>query len=494
MRLLCFGKHGAAHGQSAGTSEPRVGGSQDYIYVLYVSSSSRIAFFRSSSTKQVGGDMGDLDYIPRELVESILDVVDRKDLAACTLLSRHWYLSAHPKLFQSIVIQENRGAVDGNAHGIAAFISSLSSSTTSPFATFVHNLNIQDTWSVSDTGGIAIADVEFILAKLPALKTLRLILVTLTPATTPIRPQTPKVLEKLTVESIFARPTQWELALDHPSEPLSTFAEFFNLFGHVKTLELGPGTIAPLSAPYPDPLDLRERYWARPADAALVSATLSEAFVVEKLIASADLDMGPSMGRALTLLAGSSKFQSSLRSLQIWDATPAVRRVLELLGHNLTDLTLRFDWEEWDREEQDPFGIALCTSLTSIRLNIWTPSTSAWGRKFVNRCLRSIVLYSTPHIKEWTIQLHRDILTRNAREAKYIRGLNWQRFDMILSSRPALQSLKFHFYCDRFSGPDPCFDDEMELIRKRIPRLVEKGVVSFTSFVKKRYEEHEMAV
>ncbi|TCD64578.1 hypothetical protein EIP91_003906 [Steccherinum ochraceum] len=382
------------------------------------------------------------DRLPPELIEHILDTVNSRDLAACTLLSRRWHHCAHPMLFQIIFVREVSNPGGDKPYGLSALTDILLETEPSVgWASLVRGLNVRG--DCPESSRVEISDIAVVLTRLPSLEALQFDGVILKAPITLYHSPQPTSLMRLSLCTLFTSPTEWESSLRYDVTPLSTLVEFLKLFGRIEILEIGPG---PVSMTHDTEIHLARRYWSRPEDGVAVCRALPDSFSVGKLVSKSNNPLISGLSNILALLGSSEQMQTSLRELEIWDAVPVVRRILSLVGRNLTHLSFKFDWGSPNRREDDPFGLLHCPSLISLHLRIWTPSEVTWSPQFVNYHLPRILAHSSPTIQEWTIKLHREVLALNTKDSTYIRGMNWGRLDEVLSSRSALKRLKFEFF------------------------------------------------
>ncbi|TCD66809.1 hypothetical protein EIP91_000945 [Steccherinum ochraceum] len=392
--------------------------------------------------------------LPVELVGIILNLLDKDDLLDCALVSRRWCALARPKLYHSLVVNDAPSSdKDYNLNAFKLFLHDVVAS--SAFVPHVRELTLQGEYDLTEgsSEGHSVASVEtlgLLMAKLAALETLHLVGVTI--QTSPHIPSlpSPKSLHKLHLHTLLFKPT------GHiKSTPVR---DFFRLFGRVRVLEMGPGSVFVDYVRLPEDDDYVE---PEVEETIRVGPLIPDSFSVEEISADADPDINQPLWRALLLLADSQVLKSDI-------------------GWYLQHLSLRFDWEQSDIGRKDPFAISYCPNLTSLTLVVWTPSSSAWDRGFRNPCLRKILLKASPTIPRIHIQLIRDMLVRGPGDLKYIAGMHWDIVDEELSARLALEKLSFEFFCERFKGSPPTFVKEIRRIQRNLPRLMADGILEFT--------------
>ncbi|TCD60844.1 hypothetical protein EIP91_009408 [Steccherinum ochraceum] len=413
---------------------------------------------------------------PREIIYQVIGELDKESLAACTLVSRHWHNPAHHSLFRRIVVVDSSTHAD-KAYGLAAFDDLIHTSRGfADVAQHVFELCIKGTGvqyvnhdpKDKEYCSISVAQLDRILTRLPVLDTLRLVCVNLHPSITcPL--SAPKSLEKLHLDIVKFERTEWERTGASAGPPTSAFTQLLKRFGRVKTLHMGPWQLF-LGNLRPESENL--------------AADLPEELLIENIIAQADPDNVCSLGNVLLPLAHSRNIHA-LQVLDIHDDTDFINRVLSQIGHHLPHLRLHMDWEEYDWELEDPFGLSACTALHTLHIDIWTPSETAWDRDLENPCLRKIILHLHPSVKQLTIRLKRlqyfsDKMTWST---QYIDGLDWESIDSALIGRPSLEQLGFELFCDKYTGEAPTFEDEIKAIQDKLPKLVRKGIVDVTAKV-----------
>ena len=161
---------------------------------------------------------------------------DRSSLSACSLVSHNWLISARPLLFKQITLRnQNRANERVKFNPFHTFVHARSSANVTQY---IQRLNIRGT-SGSLMFFVKMSDLEAMVSRLPALRSIYFSNIVVTPRTGFVAHNlTAKPLDVLHItQTYFFRKN----GTVDPADPLSitnSFLELLSMFSVVKTLVL----------------------------------------------------------------------------------------------------------------------------------------------------------------------------------------------------------------------------------------------------------------
>lgn len=292
---------------------------------------------------QKGGSIFDL---PQELVDNIVNLLDKPDLSTCSILCRPWYASARPKLFHTVFIHDHKQlnpyfesadkacpcgtAKDFNIQAFSIFLKDGFDTAT---IRWIKGLSIR--------GGapriplqLAIDDVIDLLIQLPSLDSLHLIDILLPSGSTADVPTT-RLMKILDLNGIHVPqgpvPEDSSLVVLPTGSPI----DLLNLFSSVEELSLTDTKFSRWwegSEGYPPHI---LQFFAEQA------SRIPDSFRISKLSAShGPIQQSQTM---LLYLVNTSSSLAGLRSLDIDERPQTIRTLLKSVGSTLLCLHIDID-------------------------------------------------------------------------------------------------------------------------------------------------------
>ena len=181
--------------------------------------------------------------IPRELVDGILAPLNKRSLSACTVVCRHWHLSARRLLFRQITILGTSGT-----HNFTNFIQFLRDSASAHLAQLVESLCLKG-WEYVGPGifilsypEITASDIGFMISRLHRLRAFHLCRVSLRCSTVEADGlASPRSLDELSLMNIHVPlpGSQGHIQLSEREQPSSSsVVELFDKFTTIKMLRM----------------------------------------------------------------------------------------------------------------------------------------------------------------------------------------------------------------------------------------------------------------
>ncbi|TCD60846.1 hypothetical protein EIP91_009410 [Steccherinum ochraceum] len=434
-------------------------------------------------------------HLPRELVNLVVGHLkeDKDALASCTLVSQYWRDSARPLLFRTIFILHDHHVTrkaqyercGGDRFPVDAFLKFLhdppSISVDVPF--LIKVLKVSNHWASMDNAILDVADLDLVLAKLPALEELVLRHISLRSVqhgTVLHGWSHPKALAKLVLYGVSMELPSGATPRDNGAAECA-FVEFFSLFGTVKIMQITN------VAPWFEEDDARVwLYWDEEDETKAAVSGIPLALRVQQLRLEFDpycWTVFTSQADILQLLRYSASLRG-LQSLQITEEPDVVHAVLQDVGNELYFLGLGVYTAENEYSALDVYGVSLCTSLSSCELNLQdigcSDSTTDFGLLLsVINHVPSTVSYLTINIR-FREQREHEAIGADGVTLDYLARMDWKKLEAMLIERPALLLLTFKFSVlswDAKANRD--HSREIAFIQEQLPMLVKKRLLGF---------------
>lgn len=181
------------------------------------------------------------DDLPREMMDMAVKNMDKATLKACTLLSRHWYISARAALFKRITIL----GVSSGSNSLRAFYAFLALDSSSSMASCIKELRVcGERFCTGKDHLLTVEEIDRVLDKLPRLHSLNLFRLHLAcpPPSASVKAwRYPRDMQSLVFDTIYWILPQAKSSkprLDRDALSAFTFIKWLNMFGVVKDLHL----------------------------------------------------------------------------------------------------------------------------------------------------------------------------------------------------------------------------------------------------------------
>ncbi|TCD65933.1 hypothetical protein EIP91_002001 [Steccherinum ochraceum] len=468
------------------------------------------SYEKMSSPHHTTGIMGPVNRLPCELLDMVVNHMDKRDLVACTLISRSWRLSAHPLLFQTLAIYDDSdphadsqsspradsGCCD-TAHNIKAFLTLLTTESASTIIPFVKRLSLQGCYGYE----LCTTDIDRMVARLPALESLSFCEMMLCPSIGPLDlscRSKPLPLKRLGLYNVsIQRPSSME-DFDQPAQPpvnyRCAFMELLGLFGCISTLHLDEVEV--VSHRWPS--WTRYDYWRTPRLAIEATSSYPNTLRIPKLVTSAGdvlshLDV-------LALLKYSHALDD-LHELEIQDSETSYNLLFPVIGSTLRNLNLALDrFPEQLEDDVRSLPHFVLSNLTSLHITV--PVFKYSSDEDDSEEIRARGAFASSHVLSILSMVHTAIerfqitfefaAGQNQFLSSYIQPFNWTVIDQTLSTKfKKLRSLDIIFADSGESmnsepeiGAAPNTKLDLKIlvrIRSKLKALNEKRLVMFYS-------------
>lgn len=398
--------------------------------------------------------------MPSELLDHICGFMDKRSLAACTLVCSDWYISARVLLYHSIILSDDR--ID--RHTIDTFNTFLASSCASPMRRYIKQLIIRcmEPRAV-DIAVIDVYQVELLLSKLPSLQVLHLekLLLKL-----PVRAKRgrerplgrPVSMDKLKLHNVgfeLSGPSDQDgVALSHDNVACS-IVELLNLFTSLNTLDLFG--VWPDS---PDSYNLTPHLEHNVRLAYAAGVRLNNKFRIANLLSDS---YGVSTHEHILAVLRGSHSLDALRSVVIREDPAHFSQFIQAVSGTLESLRLTID------DVNARFDVACCTRLTHLRVAVIHSANNNISRDL--QAVQHVVSAATGTISHLTIHIDRyhwgPEFTLDGCE------LDWERLDVSLEKHTQLTHVVFILQERHYRVDDDLSKKlrrEAELLKAFLPR------------------------